>query len=152
MKHRTRAPTHTSMATPPSVEASFSGRRGLQHSAPVAGAAGSGAAGLSLLTQGLPVQVTTLLPQGATPHDYALKPSDLRALMEADLVVWLGEDNEEGQAEEQQAPQTTSKSFSAFIFSFSKIYDNSNEFFAHEKSTPTMIFSPCFIASASFAS
>ncbi|MEC8812630.1 MAG: zinc ABC transporter substrate-binding protein [Pseudomonadota bacterium] len=46
------------------------------------------------LTQGLPVQVTTLLPQGATPHDYALKPSDLRAMMEADLVVWLGEAGE----------------------------------------------------------
>lgn len=46
------------------------------------------------LTAELPVSVTTLLPRGATPHDYALKPSDLRTLVNADLVVWLGDDSE----------------------------------------------------------
>ncbi|MHA6325211.1 zinc ABC transporter substrate-binding protein [Roseivivax sp. CAU 1753] len=34
--------------------------------------------------------VSTLLPPGASPHDYALKPSDARALAAADIVVWIG--------------------------------------------------------------
>lgn len=46
------------------------------------------------LTEGLPVEITTLLPAGATPHDYALKPSDLRLIAGADLLVWLGEQGE----------------------------------------------------------
>lgn len=32
-----------------------------------------------------------LVPVGASPHTYALKPSDGRHLQEADLVVWVGE-------------------------------------------------------------
>jgi zinc transport system substrate-binding protein len=31
-----------------------------------------------------------LVPPGASPHDYALKPSDAAALAAADLVVWVG--------------------------------------------------------------
>lgn len=31
-----------------------------------------------------------LLPDGASPHDYALKPSDLKKIWSADLVVWVG--------------------------------------------------------------
>lgn len=31
-----------------------------------------------------------LVPPGASPHDYALKPSDARALAGADLVFWVG--------------------------------------------------------------
>lgn len=31
-----------------------------------------------------------LLPNGASPHDYQLRPSDMRALSQADLVVWVG--------------------------------------------------------------
>ncbi|MVF14314.1 hypothetical protein FT643_19430 [Ketobacter sp. MCCC 1A13808] len=46
------------------------------------------------LTQNTPVRVTTLLPEGATPHDYALKPSDLKAIQQADLLVWLGPQGE----------------------------------------------------------
>jgi len=45
---------------------------------------------LEELTYGLPVQVQTLLPAGSTPHDYSLKPSDLKAIASADLMVWLG--------------------------------------------------------------
>ncbi|EEX93773.1 high-affinity zinc uptake system protein ZnuA [Vibrio orientalis CIP 102891 = ATCC 33934] len=37
---------------------------------------------------------STLLHGNASPHDYALKPSDLTRLKEADLVVWFGEDLE----------------------------------------------------------
>lgn len=33
-----------------------------------------------------------LLPAGASPHSYALRPSDARALSEADLVFWVGAD------------------------------------------------------------
>ncbi len=33
-----------------------------------------------------------LLPPGASPHDYALRPSDAAALASADLVVWIGPD------------------------------------------------------------
>lgn len=31
-----------------------------------------------------------LLPDGASPHDYALKPSDLKKIRSEDLVVWVG--------------------------------------------------------------
>lgn len=46
------------------------------------------------LTTGLPVQVDTLLPAGATTHDYALSPSDLTRIKRADWVVWLGATSE----------------------------------------------------------
>ena len=32
-----------------------------------------------------------LIASGASPHTYGLKPSDARALQEADLIVWVGE-------------------------------------------------------------
>lgn len=32
-----------------------------------------------------------LIPSGASPHAYALKPSDARALANAQLVIWVGE-------------------------------------------------------------
>lgn len=32
-----------------------------------------------------------LVPAGANEHDYALRPSDMRAIAGADLVVWVGE-------------------------------------------------------------
>ncbi|MEQ4986640.1 zinc ABC transporter substrate-binding protein ZnuA [Proteus vulgaris] len=35
-----------------------------------------------------------LLPDGASPHDYALKPSDLKKITSADLMVWIGPDME----------------------------------------------------------
>ena len=41
------------------------------------------------LTQGV-TSTETLLPAGASPHDYALRPSDARKLNEADLVIWVG--------------------------------------------------------------
>ncbi|MGR5141568.1 zinc ABC transporter substrate-binding protein ZnuA [Photobacterium sp. DNB23_23_1] len=41
------------------------------------------------LTQGV-TSTETLLPAGASPHDYALRPSDARKLNDADLVIWVG--------------------------------------------------------------
>lgn len=35
-----------------------------------------------------------LLPPGSSPHHYALKPSDVRKLAKADLIVWVGPDLE----------------------------------------------------------
>lgn len=35
-----------------------------------------------------------LLPDGASEHEYALKPSDVKRLKSADLVVWVGPDME----------------------------------------------------------
>ncbi|WP_202984952.1 zinc ABC transporter substrate-binding protein ZnuA [Gilliamella sp. ESL0250] len=35
-----------------------------------------------------------LLPDGASPHTYNLKPSDLAKLKSAELVIWVGEDME----------------------------------------------------------
>lgn len=32
----------------------------------------------------------SILPPGASPHDYALRPSDVKKLRDADLVVWVG--------------------------------------------------------------
>ena len=31
-----------------------------------------------------------VIPPGASPHGYALRPSEARALQDADLVVWVG--------------------------------------------------------------
>ncbi|WP_340610262.1 zinc ABC transporter substrate-binding protein ZnuA [Xenorhabdus bharatensis] len=39
-------------------------------------------------------ETQVLLPDGASPHDYALRPSDIRKLDQADLVVWIGPDME----------------------------------------------------------
>ncbi|PSF05409.1 ABC transporter substrate-binding protein [Marinobacter fuscus] len=36
------------------------------------------------------VDVTSLVPPGASPHNYTMKPSQRRALAEADLVFWVG--------------------------------------------------------------
>lgn len=35
-----------------------------------------------------------LLPAGASPHSYSLRPSDMRRIQRADLVFWLGKDME----------------------------------------------------------
>jgi len=41
------------------------------------------------LTNGL-AESETLLPIGTSPHDYALRPSDVKKLRNADLVIWVG--------------------------------------------------------------
>ncbi|SFN47971.1 zinc transport system substrate-binding protein [Izhakiella capsodis] len=38
--------------------------------------------------------VKVLLPDGASEHDYSLRPSDIKAIRNADLVVWIGPDME----------------------------------------------------------
>ncbi|PKF50504.1 zinc ABC transporter substrate-binding protein ZnuA [Enterovibrio nigricans] len=38
--------------------------------------------------------VDVLLPPAGSPHDYALKPSDIKKLHQADLVVWVGPEME----------------------------------------------------------
>jgi len=48
---------------------------------------------LQLIASDLLVGITTpdvLLPPGASPHQYSLKPSDVRKLKSADLVIWVG--------------------------------------------------------------
>lgn len=35
-----------------------------------------------------------LLPDGASPHDYALRPSDVQRLQSAELIVWVGPEME----------------------------------------------------------
>nr|WP_129951096.1 zinc ABC transporter substrate-binding protein ZnuA [Rahnella sp. RFA10(1/100)] len=40
----------------------------------------------------MPTQV--LLPDGASPHDFALRPSDIQRMRSADLVVWVGPEME----------------------------------------------------------
>ncbi len=39
-------------------------------------------------------QPDVLLPPGASPHHYALRPSDVRRVREADLLYWIGADLE----------------------------------------------------------
>lgn len=48
---------------------------------------------LQLLTQELidtDDQLTLLLPAMASPHDYQMRPSDMRKLQQADLFLWIG--------------------------------------------------------------
>ena len=35
-------------------------------------------------------ETEVLLPDGASEHDYSLRPSDVKRLQNADLVVWVG--------------------------------------------------------------
>lgn len=35
-------------------------------------------------------KLTILVPAGSSPHDYSLKVSDMMALSEADMIIWLG--------------------------------------------------------------
>lgn len=39
-------------------------------------------------------EADVLLPPGSSPHHYALKPSDVRKLAKADLIIWIGPDLE----------------------------------------------------------
>lgn len=43
----------------------------------------------SAITEGGPAP-QLLLPPGSSPHDYALRPSDVRKVKNADLVLWVG--------------------------------------------------------------
>ncbi|SIN94013.1 zinc ABC transporter substrate-binding protein ZnuA [Salinivibrio sp. ES.052] len=48
---------------------------------------------LQLIAAGLIAEddhLSVLLPPGASPHSYALKPSDIRALNQADVTIWVG--------------------------------------------------------------
>ena len=52
---------------------------------------------LQLIAQAVTHGVTSaqvLLPPGVTPHDYALKPSDLKKVYAADVLLWLGSEIE----------------------------------------------------------
>lgn len=46
------------------------------------------------LVVGLPVEVKTLLPANADPHNWSMRVSDRQLLGTADLVIWLGQDFE----------------------------------------------------------
>ena len=48
---------------------------------------------LNMIVQDLTTGITrseALLPPGTSPHDYALRPSDMKKLRDADLVIWVG--------------------------------------------------------------
>ncbi len=52
---------------------------------------------LQLIAQALTQDITdtqVLLPPGVTPHDYALKPSDLKRVYASDVLIWLGSEVE----------------------------------------------------------
>lgn len=40
-------------------------------------------------------EVEVLIPPGASPHHYSMKPSDIRKLSDADVVFWVGPDLEQ---------------------------------------------------------
>ena len=61
---------------------------------------------ITVLTSIKPIQMITtelmlgvgtpevLVPNNASPHDYALRPSDVKRISHADLVIWYGHDLE----------------------------------------------------------
>ena len=52
---------------------------------------------IAFITQAVSDGVTNtdiLLPDGASPHTYSLKPSDLAKIKTAELIIWVGEDLE----------------------------------------------------------
>ena len=50
-----------------------------------------------------------ILPDAVSPHDFALRPSDMRLLQEADLIVWLGPLANPGLAKAMQRPEFAAK-------------------------------------------
>ena len=32
-----------------------------------------------------------IIPTGASPHEYSLRPSEAKSLQDADMVIWMGE-------------------------------------------------------------
>lgn len=52
---------------------------------------------LTLIAQGIAtpdMTVSTLVPPGSSPHNYSMKPSQRRALHDADVIFWVGPDME----------------------------------------------------------
>lgn len=52
---------------------------------------------IQMITQELTAQMSTpdvLVSANASPHDYALRPSDVKRIRQADLVIWFGPDLE----------------------------------------------------------
>lgn len=52
---------------------------------------------IGMITAAITQNVTThevLAPTNSSPHDFALRPSDLKMIKEADLVIWIGDDME----------------------------------------------------------
>ena len=50
---------------------------------------------IGFITEAIASGVTNtdiLLPDGASPHTYSLKPSDLIKIKNADLIIWVCED------------------------------------------------------------
>lgn len=47
----------------------------------------------SAITDGV-IETEVLLPDGSSPHDYALRPSDVQKIRSADLVLWIGPEME----------------------------------------------------------
>lgn len=47
-------------------------------------------AALVAAVTGPEAEITVLLDPGVSPHDFALRPSGLQALTEADMVIWIG--------------------------------------------------------------
>ena len=33
-----------------------------------------------------------VIPAGASPHEYSLRPSEAKSLQDADMIIWIGED------------------------------------------------------------
>ncbi len=53
-----------------------------------------------------------LIPSNFSPHDFALKPSDIRRLQQADLIIWLGPEATPGLAKVMRQPALAAKAIS----------------------------------------
>lgn len=53
-----------------------------------------------------------LIPPNFSPHDFALKPSDIRKLQQADLIIWLGPEATPGLAKVMRQPALAAKAIS----------------------------------------
>ncbi|WP_455648784.1 metal ABC transporter solute-binding protein, Zn/Mn family, partial [Kluyvera sp.] len=54
-------------------------------------------------------ETQVLLPDGASEHDYSLRPSDAKRLQNADLVVWIGPEMEAFMDKSTQSISTAKK-------------------------------------------
>jgi zinc transport system substrate-binding protein len=67
-----------------------------------------------------------LISRNISPHDFALKPSHIRKLQQADLIVWLGPQATPGLAKLMQRPEFADKAIALNLLSTTRLHSVRN--------------------------
>ncbi len=105
---------------------------------------------LNLIVQELVEGVTTsesILPPGTSPHDYALRPSDVKKIQDADLVIWVGPELERFltkllTGKENSLAITSSHSVDFRHYDHDKVIDHGDHKHSHDGIDPHLWLGP----------